>query len=327
MSWDVVMLLVPLAAVPVLVWGFAGCGELLPVSADQPAVPGALPAPVAPTNLRAKATSTNTIMLSWEHASAGGIEFRIGRQRDNGTWDDDWGQAPGTTPRTFVDTVTDQNVHAYRVRALAAGTTLADASPPSNEVRTRVLVWETAYDKPLTTDGQGFAGDTLVQRIDKSLLTVVGKPQQMRLTLRGSTTAALALDQVYVSSAVPAAGIPTNPTPDPWDSALDLTAVHAGGTPLAIPAGAVVPLGPFAFVLNSAEDFVVACDISATAGAVRRREGDVGQSTCYVNADATEAAKADRLSLPNQWDVKPAATSRAVFLVEKIEVLTADPNE
>lgn len=315
MTWDLAVVLVPLLVVPVLLWGFAGCSEF--AAEDDPLT--------AAFNLRARGIGEQSIELTWEHASAGGVIFRVGRQRLDGSWDDGFATPAGTAPRSHVDTAaTGGTFYNYRIITATSTTTLGTGLK-SNEARTRALIWEAAYDKPLTADGQGFPGDTLVQRIDKTLLAVKGKPQQIKLTLRGSSAAVLRLDRLYISSAVPTAGIPSNPTPDPWDSALDLMAIHSGGPPLELLPGTPRLIGPLNYVLNTKEDFILACDINSAAGAVRRREGDVGQSICYVNANATEANKADRQSVAGQWDVKPANASRAVFLVEKIEVLTADP--
>ena len=293
--------LLPLVIVPVvLLSGFAGCTTFGTTEQSS--------GPAATFNLTATAIGTDQIRLTWQHSSAGGFQFRVGRQRADGSWDDAHGIPAPATSMEFVDKFLDSG-KTYNYRALAfASTNLSTPSAPSNEKAATTWKWETAYDQPLTkppaVDGLTFSGDCLVQRIDKTLLKVSGT--KTRLTVRCATT--LTITAAFISRPVGATGT------DRWQPAPDRKAVS--GT-LVVPPDVAFPLGEVDYALTNADDLLVAFDIASGQG--RRLNAGVGASIGFVKngsagVPAQEAALSPRTT--TNWN-----TNNGLFLIEKIEVL------
>jgi hypothetical protein len=291
----------PLVIVPiVLLSGFAGCGSF----GTDPAPTG----PPAPSNLQATAIATDQIRLTWEHGSAGGVEFRVGRQRADGTWDDAHGIPTPATSKQLDDKFLEPGkTYNYRVSAVFT-TSPSTLSAPSNEKAATTWRWEIAYDQPLTkppaADGLTFTGDCLVQRIDKTLLKVSGT--RTRLTLRCATT--LTITTTFISRAVGTTGS------DRWQPAPDRKAVSGA---IVVPPDTPFTLGEVDYALTTAEDVLVAFDIASGQG--RRLNAGVGASIGFVKngsagVPAQEAALSPRTT--TNWN-----TNNGLFLIEKIEVL------
>jgi len=275
--------------------------------------------PDAPFDLEATAVSEFRIDLTWKHNSVGGVKFIVSFRGPDLVWNENYATV---TEKSFSSmNLTEGLTYSYRVRAtLAPG----NDSGPSNEVTTRTWRWETAYSKPLATNDGVFAGDCLVQRIDKALLAYSGTGKKVRLTVRGSANpanAALAIDRLSISH--PASPTPDNSQPQVWDSAasslkqLPGTSLPGDGTP--------VVLAPIDFPLDKTQDLSVAFDINASnLSPTRKVTAGVGTSTAYIRNNTIEAAAPNRtppgvLTSGNAgWNDRPG-----VFLVERIEVLTA----
>jgi hypothetical protein len=293
--------LLPAIIVPVvLLSGFAGCSTF--GTTEDPA------GPAAPFDLQANAIATDQIRLTWKHNSSGGVIFKVGRQRADGTWDDTHGTPSPSSAMEFTDTFLEPGkTFNYRVLAFFA-TSPGTASAPSNEKAATTWKWEIAYEQALTNppagDGPTFTGDCLVQRIDKTLLKLPGT--KTRLTVRSATT--LTITSTFISRAVGTAGT------DRWQPAADRKAVS--GTDV-VPADTPHRLPEVDYALTNAEDLLVAFDIASGEG--RRLNTGVGASIAFVkNGSAGTPAQEAGISprTTTGW-----GTSNALFLVEKIEVL------
>ncbi len=111
-EWLILLLLVPAVIVPVvLLYGFAGCGTVLTLSDDPPA---------APTNLRAKATATNAVTLTWQDNSGGTAKFKVVRTEAGTSKKMTFDDLP---PPPFDDTtdLKEGTTYSYTVQATLAG--------------------------------------------------------------------------------------------------------------------------------------------------------------------------------------------------------------
>jgi hypothetical protein len=322
MEWLLLIVMVPLIVVTiVLLFGFAGCGELIteePSYDTPPEVP-----PAAPTNLRVITIGETSITLAWDHLSPATVDFVITRTGPEMVPNTNYatvGQGIGTS---FTDgmlvpgSVVPGTTYSYSVRSrnLMSST----SSGASNTVSVRTLKWEAAYEQPLTIDdGATLAGNCLVQRIDRGTYLPFGgtSVQQVRLTLSGSQAgpgASTLIDLVTISHAT-VGPLPGNPMPDPYDSEAD--PVSVGGAMLPV-AGTPVTLGPIAFALDRNKDLIVAFDINAANANLARGRPNVGTSQAYNRVNAADAAETNRTSVGYQ--PRPSG----VYFVERIEVLTA----
>jgi hypothetical protein len=170
-DWLVLMVLVPAVLVPlVLLFGFAGCGSF---GVDSKPAPGTSVA--APFDLGATAVGETQIDLVWKHPSAGGVTFTVSLEGPTGVVDNHG----STMALTFSSKgLTPGTTYFYRVRASASGLQSASVGPAS----ARTWIWTPAYDKALTGNDNNFAGDCLVQRIDKAALNYAGTVKKIRLT-------------------------------------------------------------------------------------------------------------------------------------------------
>jgi hypothetical protein len=301
----ILIVLVSVALVPiVLVCGFAGCSSFSSAASAPPN---------PPSNLQAVTQGTDRIRLSWQDNSAGTAKFVIRR----GKVPDPLGDLPGEIAGITVDdqSLDPSTTYAYSVKATVPGSGLYSAE--SNTVTATTLAlpapppppsWQTAYGVPLTIDGADFRNDCLVQRISKAQLALGGT--RVKLTMRASSVATLAIDRLFISQAAEP-GVAGNPTPDAWDSAVDLMEVRPGG--VALPPGVAIALDPFNYTVDTSKDLIVAMNISAAAGVSRK--ATVPGSTLYVKPNVREAAQANRTTA-----YQP--TPNSVYLVETLEVWT-----
>ncbi len=141
-----------------------------------------------------------------------------------------------------------------------------------------------------------------MQRISAANLTKAGT--KVRITLRGSSAANLVLNKITISQPA-AAG-------QAWDSAADLVEVRFGGVSGAtLPANTPKVSDVTNYNLVSGKDLLIAFDVSATAGAVRRAV--VGGSTMYSKKNTAEAGVQNRTA-------NYVVNIGLVYIVEKIEV-------
>lgn len=311
MEWFILIVVLPLILIPiVLLGGFAGCGELLPSSTD-PVKP-----PADPTNLRGKALNPTSIELEWDDNSAGSAKFEIDRETLGANPKKE--TLPGlqkATPPPFIDaSVAPSTTYVYVVRAKDPATGLP-ANNPTNSVTIAtppdvslpppppLPIWQTAYDTPLTTNDADLKNNTLVQRL--TALTAGG--EQVRLTLRGTTTIGLAIDRLYVGDI--GAPEPGNPIPDEWDSlSATLRELRPGG--VYIPAGKPVTIDPVNFHVDMATGLAFAFDLNAALG--QTKKANVAGQKAFHKAAALEANVANRTAGYTQLN--------GVYVVEKVEV-------
>lgn len=308
-EWATLVLLVPLVLVPiVLLFGFAGCAREMTIGTGPPEPP-----PDMPFGLTATARGESEIQLAWQHSALGGVTFIVAMAGPDGAWNDHYGE---TAEKTFLSKgLAPGTVFSFRVRARAP---YRGESGPSNVATARTWIWRTAYDAATASNDSAFAGDCLVQRIDRGILKHVtgATVKRIRLALRGSVNQSgtpLSIAQITISHAAPGP-LPGNPQPDAWDSEPPLTLLG----PASLPGdGSLVQLQDVDFPLSPGKDLLVAVDISAAnTNQTSRVTTAVGNSRCFVNSDAAEAEKADRSS--TGWTERSG-----VYLVSRIEVLVA----
>jgi hypothetical protein len=266
-----------------------------------------------PFDLVATAVSTNQINLAWKHASGGGVTFIISFLGPEGSWNENYKTVTGQF--TAESTLLAEGVfYSFRVRAVIGGV----ETSKSNLALTRTLRWEVAYNNPLTTSSSTFEGDTLAQRIDRTLLVYNDDAREVRLTLRctpENPPVPLVLTEVSLSHPASPGDEPLNANPDPYDSKSPLEkfgqiSLPGDGQPLQLPARK--------FPLDKARDLLVVFDVKAgNTTNTRRTTVNVGASTLYRRtAQPQQAGVGDRSAMT-------ATPGNSVSFVEKIEVLTA----
>ena len=122
-QWLVLVLITPIViTVVVLLYGFVGCGELLP-----PEAPSNL---AKPDKLSARAAGSNLVKLTWQNTAGTGVTFTVER-REDGTGKTDTFPVPGSAP-TFDDQtdLKEGTTYFYKVRA-AQGSLTSDWSDGS----------------------------------------------------------------------------------------------------------------------------------------------------------------------------------------------------
>lgn len=304
MVWLLLILLVPVVLIPVVfLAGFVGCGFQHGAISPSP--------PSAPSNLTATAVSTTQINLTWMETDVTVTSFRIARSESGGTPIDPTtsanpAPAPGAVPLQWSDHdgLTPGTEYEYQVFATASSTGLESAGSNTAQATTFPLPpLPTAYDTPLTTDDTGFEGSTIVNRIDAAHITSAAT--KVRITLRGSSVAALTLNKVTISGPDPAG--------QAWDSGPDLTQVLFGGnSAVTIPAGTAKVSDDTAYNLILGNDLMVAFDVSTSAGSVRFVQL-VGPKM-HFKKNVAEAGLQNRTANYN-------ARTNSVYIVEKIEVV------
>lgn len=286
-------------------------GDGLPDS-DPSDISSATVLPAAPVNLVATAAGIDQIDLSWTNASAVATEFSLERRVLGGAF------APigpvRVSGNTFSDTIglSEGTTYEYQVFAVMDGFENSVAqpvkSPPSLTASATTLAFSTAFTGTLTTDQPGGEGICLVQRLSSSLLGGAGTQvrSQVRITLRGSTTGSLTLDNVFISQPDPAG------TADRYDSAPDLTLVASA---VIIPPNTTRTLAPVNYALDPTQDLLVAFDISNTANEGNMRFGTAPGAEQFAQVSTAEAGVQNRS--PGYQGPRP----NTFFLVEQIEVL------
>jgi hypothetical protein len=204
---------------------------------------------------------------------------------------------------------------------------LNDGSPgdPSTSKSGTTLPFRPAFDRTnkLVQDGGGWAGYTLVQRIEVAALMASGLPSplgQVKITVRTASNSGASIDRIYISQ--PDSGVGKNP----YDSlATDLTAVY-DPTPLPQPP-TPFPLGPstshpfpaVTYTVDQTRPLLIAIDFSSGAVSGIGSE-DAAAATppdpvfmWFSNSPGSEASKPTRTGTysPQQ---------QRLDLIEKIEV-------
>jgi len=269
--------------------------------------------PATPTNLVPTLIGTSQVQLSWTNASATATKFSLEHRSSPGSgWSEIYKGTAKTSPSTPL---TPGGGDEYRVIAIVDG---FDNSVPK-EVRSNPSVpvsaitsipitpWRTVYNHPLTLSEGGFAGFTIVQRIDAAHLTGVGSPSKVRVTLRGSTAANLVINKVTISQAA-AAG-------QAWNSAAPITQLRFGGASVVtIPANTARLSDETNYTMVAGKDLIIAFDI--TSGPLGKLAPFTGPNM-YSKPNVTEAM----VLIPPNRTAGYTIHSNSVYIVEKIEVL------
>ena len=302
MEWVVLVLLVPAILVPVvLLWGFAGCSF------------SASAAVSAPINVRAEGISVGVIRLTWDDPNTDPVTFQVERVKEG----EDIPQILATSSTTVLDPGREEaTTYFYTVTAFRISDNLE--SLPSAPVAGRTI--GVAFEAGLTTDQSGLEGFCLVQRIEPARLrqsTLPGDIQtpgaRVRITVRGSTTAGLTLDRIYISRPAPSG--------DPYDSAADLTLVASG---VVVPANTAIPLPLVDYDLDRTAPLLIAFDVSSSAGSgnVRFVTGvPATDAIMYFRPGTIQASVNDRSPSIADPGAPPYSPSPSIYLVEKIEVV------
>ncbi len=274
--------------------------------------------PNAPTNLVALPEDVTHIVLTWNHVtkSPKNITFKISdtlKTAPGGTTEisPTVTKAPTDPNYTYSHTVDVGSEHEYRVTAVVDGFDNGKASEvksdPSDPA-TAIASWRTVYNNPLTLSEGGFAGFTIVQRIDATHILGVGSQSKVRVTLRGSTTANLVINKVTISEAA-AAG-------QAWNSTAPIMELHfAGASAVTIPANTARLSDKTNYTLVAGKDQIIAFDI--TSGPLGKLAPFAGPSMYSKGPNVTEAV----VSIPPNRTAGYTAHNNSVYIVEKIEVL------
>jgi hypothetical protein len=134
MDWLILILGVPAVLIPlVLLFGFAGCGQVAGVCADDTDCPagtrcvdgscfvvGELPTPLPPENLAARALDDRSVSLTWINTDPAVTDFEIERTPENGEVDEvELIPAPDSPTGAIDEVGLEEGVtYIYRVRAL-----------------------------------------------------------------------------------------------------------------------------------------------------------------------------------------------------------------
>lgn len=317
MDWFILLLLIPIVVVPlVLLIGFAGCDLIFKLDRVDEPIP-------VPTGLTATALGIRRIALSWIDNTTNSIGVTISRRKLISGEVTTFSPAipPGARPpTTHIDeglhgALEEATVYEYQVSVTVAD----DASDLSDAVTVTTLAWTMAFEEGVS-EAQGsnpgnFAGFCMVQRIPAAKLALGGP--EVRLTLRGSTTANMQLDAITISQAKDQQDPLPPGTINPWDSS-DAN-LPGGLTPVAsnllVPAGVSVQ-AEVAYPLDNTRDVIVAFDLG-TPGNTRQQNGVTG-ANLYRKSNAHEAATSTRSQGFN-------TQANIVANIEKIEVAAPPP--
>jgi len=316
-EWLILLLLVPAIVVPVvLLAGFAGC-EFLPC-----------PAAVVDS---AVGQDVSTITVTWEPPSDLSNVRTFVFVRTNLSDNTTFSFFVATATPTFDDTGHFRGDHGLEPATLyqyVLRIVCSNVIHTSDPVTGTTLGFETTFDETgaFSADSTGWEGFTLVQRIEAAALTPISRTRvaQVRITLYASSMGDASIDRIFISAPAPPSA--TNPNPNPYDSAPDLTAVPLPNTPLVIPANTFVTLpvtlhgrGVDYVVQPQSQPLLIAVDFTAppTASAVREAVNvPAGRAVAYWHQGAPEAMRQMRSA---GYQPGPAG-ARAVYLVGKVEI-------
>ena len=279
--------------------------------------------PNAPTNLVALPEDLTHIVLTWNHVtkSPKKVTFKISDTLKTTPPSPPTEISPAVTKDsidptlyTYSHTVDMGSEHEYQVTAFVDGfdnsvpqQVMSDPSDPASAIAS----WRTVYDHPLTLNEGGFAGSTIVQRIDAAHLIGVGTQSKVRVTLRGSLAAAaadLVINKVTISQAAVA--------PEQlWNSIAPITQLRFGNKfDVTIPANTQKLSDKTDYTLVAGKDLIIAFDI--TSGPLGKLVPFAGPNM-YSKPNVAEAI----VTIPPNRTAGYTAHNNSVYIVEKIEVL------
>lgn len=284
-EWLILVILVPAVVVPVvLLVGFAGCDRVYGL--ERP------PDPAPPIITAAQATGLSTILLGWTFEGTA-ENFQIERTK-----------LPEGTIETFdapslaiVDSgLQEGTLYLYRLRAAKGDGEYSDWSAPASAMTfsfQTTFEWKD-YEEVFSRNTPGWAGMSIVQRIEAVRLTITGT--KVRVTLRAASNSDASVKRVYISRPDP------DPSKDPYDSGADLTPITT--TPFVVLADTTHELPVVDYTLHESLPLLIAIDFAdAPPSGIRTSDHAEGSTTIHVPPEeaqtffkpATEAAEtADR---------------------------------
>ena len=147
-EWLILLLVTPiLITVVVLLYGFVGCGEMLPP--DAPTQPSK---PPKPGNLRARGVATNLVKLTWQNTVGTNVTFKVERTEEKTGTKQNF-DVPGPDKHDDNLNLTEGSTYFYTLRASVAG---LDSDPSDQSAAT------TLPEAPVDVDPR----PTDVNRID-----------------------------------------------------------------------------------------------------------------------------------------------------------------
>jgi hypothetical protein len=298
MDWLILVLVTPLIVVTlVLLRGFAGC------KFD----PQIVTTPLAPQSLVATPISVSEISLTWDNPETRPVRFEIQRAKDGAPFEvlatvdnPPFVDPTNLQPPAPLDPGITFNYQVFAIDASDQG----NRSQGSNVASARPLAL--AADLSVTQQVAP-ANYCFVLRIGTARLRNNGT--KVRITVQGSPSGNVVINSIYISRVAPSG--------DPYDS---LGAPNPGGltqiaSAVALTDGQPKTLGLVDYVLDQAQDLIIAFDFTATAAQGNIRYDPAPGVTLYFKPGAQEAGMADR-SAGYLLQADPR-----FYLVKQIEVL------
>jgi hypothetical protein len=293
MEWLILLLLVPAIVVPVvLFFGFAGC------SFEAPPPPSLFINSIEPTALK-------TLTVKWTDLDPHGTGFEIRRTNPDKTHTQ---RNVGQSIREITDDGLEPAAqYRYRVRRI---TPLDE--PPAAEVTGTTL--GPAFMQPLPQSAEGLQGFTFVQRIEPLRLFAGG--DRVAITIRSASAVSMKIAKIYISQA--AVPDPLNQTPDPYDSATDLTkVVDDPMNPIFVPLGTATTLPVIDYRLDPFKPLLVAFEFANAT----EEGGNFGRFTGVSASEATVYRSPPLLSEAHKTDRQTGYTPiDNIYLIERIDV-------
>jgi hypothetical protein len=300
-SSSILVLLLPAMIVSVgLLVGFAACDRVFGLSRVDS---------VPPIIDSATGKDGVTIALAW-HGQDTVQNYQFERTDPSGGvgyFDAPYPAAP------FDDTnLAPATRYQYRVRGIYSSGDPGDWSAPVTGT-TQSLA--SAYSKTPTGSKPGWAGYTVVQRIESAHLAATGP--HVRITVQAGADSDASIDRLYISQADPAG--------KPYDSAADLTAVYDSAAnqqqPFVVPAGTTRSLPIVAYTVNRFQALLIAFDFSASpASTIAAMDGvPTSEASAFRHPPpANEAATRSRS--PGYFENLDTAMNSAVLFITNVEV-------
>jgi hypothetical protein len=295
MEWVILLLLVPAIVVPVvLFFGFAGCS---------------FHAPERVLILSVEPTALNTLTVKWIDPDPRGIGFEIRRTKVSDKTSTV--QKAEFSDREFTDGgLEPATQYSYTVRRILH----VEESPKEEDVSEAVTgtTLGPAFVQALPQNAEGVSGLTWVQRFEPVRLMAGGN--RVALTVRSASAVSMKIARIYISQ--PAVPDPVNQTPDPYDSATDLTKVFDDPTnPIFVPLGTAKTLPVIDYQLDPDRPLLVAFEFDSPDGfgnCARVTGVPATEATTYFSFFFPEANKNDRHTGYSHID--------SIYLIERIDV-------
>lgn len=301
-EWLILVILVPAVVVPVvLLVGFAGCDRVFGLHRLEPN---------PPIITATQAAGLSTIFLAWTFEGAA-ENFQIERTK-----------LPDGTIETFdapsfaiVDSgLQEGTLYLYRVRAVKVNGEYTDWSGPASAKTfsfQATFEWKN-YEEVFSRDSAGWAGMSIVQRIEAVRLSTSGT--QVRVTLRAATNSDASVKRIYMSRPDP------DPSKDPYDSGTDLIPITT--TPFVVAANTTLELPVVDYSLSEGAPLLIAIDFADTPlSGIRTSDHAVGSSTIHVPTEEAQTFFKPTTEAAATADRSGFSPTAGINFVYKIEVV------